>query len=74
MHILQPKHSKIPEKRAEELLKELNVSKSQLPKILWTDPALPEGCQIGDIIQIERKEEDTLKGTSKTNIFWRVVV
>lgn len=73
MHILQPKHSKIPEKRAEELLKELNVSKSQLPKILWTDPALPEGCQVGDIIQIERKEKSD-KEEEKTHIFWRVVV
>jgi len=68
MHILQPKHAKLSEKKVEELLKELNVSKSQLPKILLTDPALPEGCQIGDVIQIERKTDD------KVNLFWRVVV
>lgn len=74
MHILQPKHSKLPEKKAEELLTRLNVSKSQLPKILSSDAALPEGVNVGDIIQIERKEEDTLKDTNKINIFWRVVV
>ena len=68
MHILQPKHSKLSEKKSEELLKNLNVSKSQLPKILLNDPALPEGCEVGDIIEIERKDED------KTSIFWRVVV
>jgi len=68
MHILQPKHSKISEKESEELLSKLNISKSQLPKILSTDPALPEDCIIGDIIRIERKEED------KINLYFRVVV
>ncbi len=68
MHILQPKHSKINEKESEELLSKLNISKSQLPKILSTDPALPEGCIVGDIIKIERREDD------KINIYFRVVV
>lgn len=68
MHILQPKHSKISEKESEELLSKLNISKSQLPKILSTDPALPEGCVVGDIIKIERKEGD------KINPYFRVVV
>ena len=68
MHILQPKHSKISEKESEELLSKLNISKSQLPKIFSTDLALPEGCVVGDIIKIERKEED------KVNIYFRVVV
>ena len=68
MHVLQPKHFKLSEKKVEELLKQFNVSKSQLPRILSSDPALPEGCNVGDIIQIERKEED------KTHVFFRVVV
>ena len=55
MHILQPKHIKLSDKDAEELLKKLNISKSQLPKIFLSDPALPEGCEIGDIIKIERE-------------------
>jgi DNA-directed RNA polymerase subunit H (RpoH/RPB5) len=55
-------------KETEKLLLELNVSKAQLPKILFNDPALPEGCEIGDIIKIERKEED------KTFLYYRVVV
>ena len=54
MHILQPKHLKLTEKEVEEFLKKVNVSKSQLPKILSTDAALPEGCNVGDIIKIER--------------------
>mgnify|MGYP001594595107 FL=1 len=46
----------------------MNVSKAQLPKILLTDTALPEGCEVGNIIKIERKEED------KTYLYFRVVV
>lgn len=68
MHILQPKHIKLNEKESEELLVKLNISKAQIPKILSTDPALPEGCEIGNIIKIERKEGD------KTNLYFRVVV
>lgn len=68
MHTLQPKHSKLNPKDSEEILKKLNISKSQLPKILLSDPTLPEGCQVGDLIKIERKEED------KINLFYRVVV
>jgi len=55
MHILQPKHIKLNEKETEDLLKKLNVSKAQLPKIFSSDTALPEGCSVGDIIKIERK-------------------
>lgn len=68
MHILQPKHSKLGEKETDELLKKLNIAKSQLPKIILNDLALPEGCQIGDVIKIERKEE------TKLITFYRVVV
>ena len=57
MHILQPKHSKLKEAEKELILSDLNVSLSQLPKINSDDPSLPENCQVGDIIKIERKEE-----------------
>ncbi len=68
MHILQPKHKKIDDKEAHELLLKLNISKSQIPKIIATDPALPEGCAIGDIIKIERKDG------SEVFTYYRVVV
>jgi DNA-directed RNA polymerase subunit H (RpoH/RPB5) len=55
MHILQAKHIKLNEKDAEDFLKKINITKSQLPKILSTDAGLPEGCGVGDIIKIERK-------------------
>jgi len=65
MHVLQPKHTKLSEKESEKILKKYNLSKSQLPKILANDPALPEGCNPGDIIKIERKDAKP---------FYRVVV
>jgi DNA-directed RNA polymerase subunit H (RpoH/RPB5) len=68
MHILQPKHTKLNEKEAQELLKKYNVSKSQIPRILITDSALPEGCNVGDVIKVERVEDD------KVNIYFRVVI
>lgn len=68
MHILQPKHSKLNKKEQEEVLTEYNISKSQLPKIKLSDPALPEGCEVGDIIKIERKSDD------KINEYYRVVI
>ncbi len=68
MHILQPKHAKLKLSEVQELLKKHNISLSQLPKIKNDDPALPEGCKQGDIIKIERKEED---GTVR--LYFRVV-
>jgi len=68
MHILQPKHTKLTDKDAQELLEKYNLSKSQLPKIFSTDAAVPEGCKIGDIIKIERKEE------SGISLYYRIVV
>ena len=67
MHILQSKHSKLSEKEIIELLRKLNISKSQLPKIVASDPCLPEGSNVGDVIKIERK------GDIKT-IYYRVVI
>ncbi len=69
MHILQPKHTKLKEKEVQSILEKFNISKSQLPKILLNDPALPEGCEIGDVVKIERKEGD---GT--INQYYRVVI
>ncbi|MBT4257748.1 DNA-directed RNA polymerase subunit H [archaeon] len=68
MHILQPKHTKLSSAEEEKILNKFNISKAQLPKIILGDLGLPEDCQIGDIIKIERKEEN------KTHLFYRVVV
>ena len=68
MHILQPKHSKLKPEEAKKILSELNIAVSQIPRINITDAALPEGCNVGDIIKIERKIEDGVQA------YYRIVV
>ena len=68
MHILQPKHVKLKEKEAEELLAKLNISRAQLPKVFSDDPALPEDSEVGDVIKIERKDGEDIF------FYYRVVV
>ena len=57
MHTLQPKHTKIEDKEAEKLLLKYNIVLSQLPKISLKDSGIPEGCNSGDVLKIERAEE-----------------
>jgi len=67
MHDLQPKTSKLKQAEIKELVEKYNISLSQLPKIKSTDPAIPQGCMTGDVVKIERKEEENL------NVYFRVV-
>ncbi len=67
MHILQPKHTKLKLNEAKQLLEKYNISISQLPKIKKDDPVIPEGYEQGDIVKIERKDED------KINVYFRIV-
>ena len=39
----------------EKLLTEYGIGLSQLPKISQKDAALPEGCNIGDVIEVKRE-------------------
>jgi DNA-directed RNA polymerase subunit H len=68
MHVLQSKHTKLSKADVEALLKKLNISLMQLPKIRKKDPALPENCDIGDVVKIERKSSD------KKLEYFRVVI
>ncbi|MDP3882198.1 MAG: DNA-directed RNA polymerase subunit RpoH/Rpb5 C-terminal domain-containing protein [Nanoarchaeota archaeon] len=68
MHILQPKHTKVKPSEIKELLSQYNIAISQLPKIKLSDPGVPEGCQSGDVLKIERKEG------GETIVYYRVVV
>ena len=55
MHVLQPKHFKLKPDELKKLLDNYRITVPQLPKIKITDTSLPEGCQRGDVIKIERK-------------------
>ncbi|MBM3230401.1 DNA-directed RNA polymerase subunit H [Candidatus Pacearchaeota archaeon] len=68
MHTLQPKHLKLKQTDVKELLEQYNISISQLPKIKSNDPGLPEGCQHGEVVKIERKDAE-----GKINVYFRVV-
>ena len=58
MHALQPKHTKMNPAETEKVLSKFNIALAQLPKISKKDPALPEGCETGDIIKITRPDEE----------------
>ena len=68
MHILQPKHTKLKPDEIKRVLDKYNVTLSQLPKIRINDPGVPENCQIGDVLKIERRDGDKIK------LYFRVVV
>ncbi len=67
MHIHQPKHTRLKSEEIKHLLEKYNVSVAQLPKIKVTDACVPEESQVGDVLKIERKEEDAI------HIYFRVV-
>lgn len=54
MHVLQPKHTKLNSDEAKKVLAKFNIALAQLPKISKKDPALPERCETGDVVRIER--------------------
>ncbi len=69
-HALQPKHIILKPSEAEKILEEYNISLLQLPKIKITDPGLPSEAVVGDIVKIERKEEES----EKTTVYYRAVI
>jgi len=68
MHILQPKHTKLKPDEVKVLIGKYNITVSQLPKIKETDAGVPENCQSGDVVKIERKFGDKVK------LYYRVIV
>ena len=67
MHILHSKHTKLKREEVEKIINNLNISLIQLPKIKVIDLALPENCDVGDVVKIERKTK------SGPVIFYRVI-
>ncbi len=69
-HELVPEHIVLSEEEANELLKKLNITKSQLPKILASDPMVKKiKAKPGDIIKIVRKSP-----TAGVYYYYRVVI
>ena len=61
MHTLQAKHSKLKQEEVEKLLLKFNISLAQLPKVSKKDSCVFEGCQLGDVLKIERKFDDKIE-------------
>lgn len=68
MHILQPKHTKLKPEEVKKIVEKYNINVSQLPKIKRTDPAIPQDFSPGDVLKIEREDEE-----GKLNVYYRVV-
>ena len=59
-HELVPEHTLLDDpSEVEAVLDEYNVSKTNLPKIRKSDPALPDGAETGDVVKIERDSRTT---------------
>ena len=58
-HVLVPKHIKLTEEEAYQVLKELGLRPEQLPILRADDPVPKElGLKPGDIVKIIRKSEN----------------
>ncbi|MCD6367859.1 MAG: DNA-directed RNA polymerase subunit H [Candidatus Aenigmarchaeota archaeon] len=69
-HVLVPQHEILSEDEKQKLLKTLNISEKQLPKILESDPVVKEiGAKVGDVIKITR--DSPVAGKS---IYYRIVI
>ena len=69
-HEFIPKHELLPEDAAQALLKGYSIKKSQLPKILKSDPAIRHlEAKRGDVIRIVRNSP-----TAGRAIYYRVVI
>jgi DNA-directed RNA polymerase subunit H len=66
-HALIPKHEIMKEEEVDELLKNYNITKENLPKIKIYDPAISHlNPKVGDVIRIYRQDEKVF--------YYRVVV
>ncbi len=73
-HVLVPEHHLLDEKEAEEVLKELGVTRGQLPKIRKSDPGIKiletihGPIEEGSVVRIVRKSE-----TAQEFVVYRLV-
>ena len=68
-HKLVPDHTVLDQDEVEDVMEEYNIRKTDLPKIKRTDPALPDGADVGDVIQITRDSR-----TAEQAVVYRLVV
>ena len=62
-HKLVPDHTVLEEDELEDVLREYNIKKTDLPKIKRTDAALPDDADMGDVVKITRDSRTADKAT-----------
>lgn len=69
-HNFVPKHELLSEEETSKVLEKYGIKKSQLPKILKTDPAILHlKTKRGDVIKITRESR-----TAEKSLYYRVVI
>jgi DNA-directed RNA polymerase subunit H len=59
-HTLVPEHTLVEDDdEIDAVLAEYDISRTDLPKITRTDPALPDEAATGDVVRIERDSRTT---------------
>ena len=58
-HTMVPEHEVLDEDDIEGVLEEYDIKPTDLPKIVRSDPALPEEAEVGDVIKITRDSRTT---------------
>ena len=62
-HKLVPEHVVLDDDEVEDVLAEYRIDRTDLPKIKHGDPALPDGAEPGDVIEIVRDSRTTDRAT-----------
>ena len=68
-HELVPDHVLLDDDEVDEVLAEYDVTRTNLPKIKRTDPALPDEAEVGDVVKIVRNSR-----TTEEAVVYRLVV
>jgi len=68
-HTLVPDHILIEDSEIDSVLEEYGLSRTDLPKIKYNDPALPDEASPGDVLKIVRDSR-----TAETSISYRLVI
>ncbi len=68
-HELVPEHRLLDDDEVEGVLDEYNVTRTNLPKIKRSDPALPADAETGDVVEIVRDSR-----TAGRAVVYRLVI
>ncbi len=68
-HELVPEHTLVDSDEVAAVLAEYDLERTDLPKIKQDDPAIPDGAEVGDVVEIVRDSR-----TADQAVVYRLVV